>query len=162
MIGRSDAGKIEVFLVTIDIVSLCSELIEEAKLVENHSHHFKLIHNQDFCFIRSDEKLLRQALSNLISNAIKYSEENTTVTIEIEDRLDDIAVRVNDEGIGIVADDFNLIFEPFHRGKNVGNISGTGLGLSIVKRSMDLIKGSIEWSSNKENGTQFTICIPKS
>jgi PAS domain S-box-containing protein len=162
MIGRSDAGKVEVFPVTIDLVSLCYELIEEAKLVENHSHQFKLIHNQDYCFIRSDEKLLRQALSNLISNAIKYSDEKTTVTIEIDDKLNEVIVKVSDEGIGIVADDFNHIFEPFHRGQNVGSISGTGLGLSIVKRSIDLIKGSIHWSSNNGNGTQFTISIPKS
>jgi signal transduction histidine kinase len=67
---------------------------------------------------------------------------------------------IGDEGIGIPGEDQDILFEPFHRGKNIGNISGTGLGMSIIRKLVDLHGGDVYCKSKINQGTKFTIKIP--
>ncbi|KAB1990006.1 sensor histidine kinase, partial [Haemophilus parainfluenzae] len=71
-----------------------------------------------------------------------------------------LTLQVQDEGIGIPAEDKRHLFEPFHRGRNVSNIPGTGLGLSIVKQFVDLQGGTIAVNSKVDQGSTFIVRLP--
>lgn len=107
-----------------------------------------------------DKKLLRQLLSNLLVNAIKYSPHGGTIQFALTCQGDEAVFQIQDQGIGIPKDDQAHVFEFFHRGRNVGTISGTGLGLAIVKKCVDLHGGQITLHSDVGVGTQFTVTLP--
>ena len=111
-----------------------------------------------------DEKLLRQIITNLITNAIKYSHQNTTiefkVTVDFRVSSPNVSFVISDRGIGIPEEDLEHLFSAFHRGKNVGILPGTGLGLSIVKNCIDIHNGTIVVNSKLNVGTEFTVTLP--
>lgn len=107
-----------------------------------------------------DEKLLRHILSNLISNAIKYSPNDSTIQFRLTCCEGNAIFQIQDQGIGIYPEDQERLFESFHRGTNVGTIQGTGLGLTIVKQCVDLHGGQITVSSIIGKGTTFTVTLP--
>jgi signal transduction histidine kinase len=110
--------------------------------------------------IHSDVRILRNILFNLISNASKYSEVNKP--IKVEGFLDgkSVGFAIRDEGIGIPFEDQKHMFDRFFRASNAGNVQGTGLGLNIVKRYVELLEGSISFSSEYGKGSVFTVIIP--
>jgi signal transduction histidine kinase len=107
-----------------------------------------------------DRKLLRQLLSNLLVNAIKYSPSGGTIQFELAGQGDEVIFQIQDQGIGIPKEDLPRLFEFFHRGKNVGAIAGTGLGLAIVKKCVDLHGGRISVDSEVGVGTLFKVTLP--
>lgn len=107
-----------------------------------------------------DPKLMRQALMNLLHNAVKYSAQKTTVRLHVQFADDGVQVSVTDEGIGIPEEDQRHLFEAFHRATNVGNTPGTGIGLVIVKQVVDLHGGSLSVTSQINIGTTFTVHLP--
>jgi signal transduction histidine kinase len=107
-----------------------------------------------------DRKLLRRALMNLISNALKYSDPGSRIGVRLAHDDKALLITVEDSGIGILDADREQLFEPFHRGGNVENISGTGLGLAIVKQVVDLHGGAIAVESAVRKGSRFTITLP--
>ena len=110
--------------------------------------------------IHSDKKLIRNIIINLISNAIKFSEENKTIKIRTFVNNGKVEIAIKDEGIGIGEDDQEHLFDSFFRAANATNIQGTGLGLHIVKRYADLLGGSVNLKSTLDVGTTITIVIP--
>jgi PAS domain S-box-containing protein len=107
-----------------------------------------------------DASLLRKILVNLLSNASKYSAENTVVHVQATGRAGQLTLVVQDEGVGISAEDQARLFERFFRARNVTNVPGTGLGLYIVGRYVELLGGTISLASELDKGTTVTICIP--
>ncbi|MGV2830650.1 sensor histidine kinase [Myxosarcina sp. GI1(2024)] len=103
---------------------------------------------------------MHSILVNLLSNAVKYSPEGEKVDFEIKLQAESVIFTVKDRGIGIPLQDQAHLFEPFHRGENVGKIDGTGLGLAIVKRCVELQGGNITWESFPQTGTTFLVSIP--
>ncbi|NJO86043.1 MAG: sensor histidine kinase [Synechococcaceae cyanobacterium RM1_1_27] len=97
---------------------------------------------------------------NLLSNAMKYSQPHQIVELRLKAHTDQILLEVMDQGIGIPEQDHPYLFDPFHRGRNVGTIPGTGLGLTIIKRLIDLLAGSIEVESQLGVGTTFRVRLP--
>jgi two-component system, OmpR family, sensor histidine kinase VicK len=104
--------------------------------------------------------LMRQIISNLVSNALKYSPSDKLIQIKLSCDAGSAICRVSDEGIGIPLGDLPRLFEPFHRGANVGAISGTGLGLSIAKEAVEKHGGTMSVESEVGKGTTFTVMIP--
>jgi signal transduction histidine kinase len=104
--------------------------------------------------------MVKNILINLISNAVKFSDENAAIAIK--SNVDDgkAVIAVKDEGIGISDEDQEHLFSSFFRGKNAINIQGTGLGLHIVKRYLDLMGGDVELKSKLGAGTTITVTIP--
>jgi signal transduction histidine kinase len=98
----------------------------------------------------------RSALGNLIDNAIKFTPENGTIKLGVQQTREHIEVVVQDSGIGIPADDLPYVFERFHRGRNAVNYDGSGLGLAIVKVLMERQKGKIRVESGSW-GTRFAL-----
>ena len=107
-----------------------------------------------------DPGLLKNVLINLISNALKFSPENSTVDIVSENKESMIYLSVTDKGMGISREDQEHLFERFFRGTNATNIQGTGLGLHIVSRYLQLMKGNIRCESVLNKGTSFHIEVP--
>jgi signal transduction histidine kinase len=103
---------------------------------------------------------MRQVISNVVTNALKYSNEETKVVVDLLYDKKDIRLTIHDEGIGIPEEDLKRIFEPFHRAKNVGSISGTGLGLSISKQAIESHQGTIAIDTEVGKGTKITILVP--
>ncbi|MBW4577547.1 MAG: GAF domain-containing protein [Aphanothece sp. CMT-3BRIN-NPC111] len=163
LINRAEAGKLEFNPSWIDLVEFCHNLVEEQELgiTTNHIISLQIDCNKVLstnAYI--DEKLLRQILSNLLSNAIKYSPSGSKVHFDLAWMDGSVVFQISDEGIGIPPEDFQHLFELFHRGKNVGTISGTGLGLAIVKKCVDIHQGKIDVKSEVGTGTTFTVTIP--
>jgi signal transduction histidine kinase len=94
---------------------------------------------------------------NLISNAIKFSFEDSVINVSSEVTDTEIFICVRDQGLGIPEDDRKHLFERFFRAQNVTNIQGTGLGLHIVSKYVELLNGQIEVESELEKGTNFNI-----
>ena len=104
-----------------------------------------------------DAHLVRHILLNLLSNALKYSPQDSPVICTAFADDEQLCVTVRDRGIGIPPTDLPLLFQTFHRGTNVGNIQGTGIGLHIVKECVDLHQGRIEVESEPGQGTCFRV-----
>lgn len=114
----------------------------------------------DECLISGDKDLLYQAWINLISNAVKYTDNGGKIKIYLKQN-DNITVSISDNGIGMSQDEAEKVFQRFYKVDKARNSSGTGLGLSIVKKIVELHKGYIEMTSSIGNGTVFTVTLLK-
>ncbi|MGI4742421.1 MAG: ATP-binding protein [Janthinobacterium lividum] len=110
--------------------------------------------------IRLDASLLRKILLNLLTNALKYSGENSVVTLRAECRDNQLTIRVADQGVGISPADQAHLFERFFRARSAAQVPGTGLGLYIIARYLELMGGHITLTSELGVGTTFTVTIP--
>ncbi|MDP4191374.1 MAG: ATP-binding protein [Bacteroidota bacterium] len=159
-ISRTETGKVTFRPENINFYNLCCEVIENVKLRKLENHEIFFSYNSPEHFLMADEKLLKQILLNLLVNSVKYSPNGGQIKF-IVDINDNIAsIEIADQGIGIPEENIDLLFEPFIRAENVGNIPGTGLGLSIVKRSVEMHNGNIKLKSKVNEGTTFYINIP--
>jgi two-component system, OmpR family, sensor kinase len=107
-----------------------------------------------------DAKLLFQMFSNLISNAIKYSDDGRRIDVTADVEFQQIVVTVQDQGIGIPTKDLAHVFGRYSRGSNVSGIVGTGVGLYLVKMVVDLHGGSVAVESKEGAGSCFTVRLP--
>ena len=155
-LSKIEEGKVEATFILFDIKSLIEEVIDEMKGILKDG---QLINYNHFgnSKINLDPKLFRNVLINLISNAIKFSEENKI--IEIETHVEDLIFKlsVKDNGIGISEEDKEHLFQRFFRGQNATNIQGTGLGLNIIASYVEHMSGKISVESKLEVGTKFII-----
>ena len=155
---------IQLQLKPLDLVYLCHSLIAEVQLADKNQHPITFSY-QGSVFSGNalpllDEKLIRQLLGNLLSNALKYSPRGNTVEFSLTCGSQTISLQVKDHGIGIPQSDLPHLFDFFYRGANVNAIPGTGLGLSIVKRCVDLHSGEVTVDSTVGQGTTFTVILP--
>ncbi len=154
---RLEAGKVIVRPEELDLVRLSEDITEEMQLIAKQNQHIVYQHTGTTGMIRLDANLLKNSIINLISNAIKYSGENTFIEFNTEINDYSCIITVKDNGIGIPEEEQKNLFEPFFRAHNTGNIPGTGLGLNIVKRYVKLMKGKVLFESKQHIGTTFTL-----
>ena len=165
LIGKAEAGKLEFNPKPLDIVQFCGSLVKEMQLSTPYppdkSNHTITFCTQGQCTNACmDEKLLRHILSNLLSNALKYSPQGGAIRFDLICQQGEAIFHVQDEGIGIPIADQAQLFNVFHRASNVNTILGTGLGLAIVKKSIDLHGGRVTFTSEVGVGTTFKVTIP--
>ena len=161
LIGKAEAGKLEFQPAPMNLDKFCTDLVEELQQGKSSSQHtITFVKRGHYTTSLMDEKLLRHILSNLISNAIKYSLPSSNIYFEVNCQEEEAIFIIKDSGIGIPKEDQQRLFESFHRAKNVGTIPGTGLGLAIVKKSLDLHNGKITVDSNVGGGTTFIVRLP--
>jgi signal transduction histidine kinase len=116
--------------------------------------------------VAADGAALRRSIQNLLSNAMKYESKRRWIGIRAHSGLnangEEVRVIVEDQGIGIAADEIPHIFEPFFRGRDVAEaqIHGNGLGLSLVKQVVEAHHGTISVESEPGKGSTFTLCLP--
>ncbi|MCX6943626.1 MAG: HAMP domain-containing sensor histidine kinase [Opitutales bacterium] len=161
LFNRTGSGRLEVRYAPLDLRKLAGVLLSEVDLADQHQHRFVLEANGTLNEFSSDPNLLQHILTNLLSNAARYSHPGTTITLRLT--ITDLAAEfvVTDQGIGILAADLGRLFQPFVRGSNVGAIPGTGLGLSIVQRLVTLLSGTIHVDSTPGQGSVFTVRLPR-
>jgi PAS domain S-box-containing protein len=158
--GKSEAGKIQLIVTRIKVKEFLEKIIEDVGHATKGTHFINLKLEGEIVEIETDEKLLRNVLINLLTNAIKYSAEKNMVRLEVEATRYIIKFKVIDQGMGIPQEDIERVFEAFVRGRGVDGIQGTGLGLSIVKKAIELLQGKIEIESEVERGTTVMVTIP--
>jgi PAS domain S-box-containing protein len=159
-VGRADARNIPFNPELMDVDLFCRQIVDELNSDPDLKHTIEYVCSTDQKRFAADEKLLLQALTNLLTNAIKYSPEGGIVRLELSSDSEYMQLRISDQGIGIPQNDLPRLFDPFHRAQNVGTIQGTGLGLAIVKRVVEIHKGTIHVESQEGVGTTFTVKIP--
>ncbi|WP_339834511.1 HAMP domain-containing sensor histidine kinase [uncultured Flavobacterium sp.] len=118
---------------------------------------------EDEVYVQSDYSLVSIILSNILSNALKYSYENSTITLKIYIENNTIKCSITDQGIGISEEDKDKIFNAFFRSESLNHpdIKGTGLGLSIVKRLCELLNITINIESELNKGTTIVLSFPE-
>ncbi|RYY48012.1 MAG: PAS domain-containing sensor histidine kinase [Chitinophagaceae bacterium] len=158
-LGKLDEGKVGTTVSVFDLKHFAEETIEEMKGLLKAGQHIGYAYsgpNEITC----DRKLLKNILINLLTNAIKFSDEGKEIRVSIQADASKADITVADQGIGISAEDQAHMFTSFFRGSNAINIAGTGLGLHIVKRYADLMEGSVHLQSELNKGTSITVRIP--
>jgi PAS domain S-box-containing protein len=158
-LGKLEEGKIGIHHHEFNLEELIRETLEEMKPTLKSGQMF-VYENSCQSLIFSDKNLIRNILFNLVSNAIKFSDINSSIHILSKSNEGLTYISVEDEGVGISDEDKEHLFSSFFRGKNVINIQGTGLGLHIVKRYVDLLGGSIDLKSELNKGTTVIFSIP--
>jgi signal transduction histidine kinase len=160
LLGRFEGGRFECRPDDLLLSAWCRRLVDEMYSATGGRCPIELQLDLPDPMVRADEKLLRHILTNLISNAVKYSPMGSPVQVRINQQQSDAVFEVADQGRGIPTADQQRIFEAFHRARNVGQIPGTGLGLVIVKRGVDLHGGKISVTSAEGQGTAFVVRLP--
>jgi len=160
-LGKLEEGKIDVKPESIDIKSLFEDIKEEIKVQLKDGQTIEIRIDGNVNEFTSDARILRNILFNLLSNASKYSDAGKLIIISAIMIDNVLQIHIIDEGIGIPEADKKHMFDRFFRASNSGNIQGTGLGLNIVKRYVELLNGSIQFKSEYQKGTTFTVSIPK-
>ena len=156
---RIEEGMVVPSPAEFDLVHLCIELMEELRTLAKPGQFIDYDHEGTIRTMATDRQMLAHVITNLITNAIKYSPENCTVAMRTIINSGSLTISVSDNGLGIPQEDQQHLFERFFRGSNVLTVQGTGLGLNIVKRYLDLLGGEIAFTSSPGN-TVFTVRIP--
>jgi two-component system, LuxR family, sensor kinase FixL len=158
-LSRLEEGRVSIDPIEFSMVELTTEVIDELSgiLKEKQIINYAVVNDPQKVFL--DKSLIRNIVINLVSNAIKYSNENQEIDITTKIENEVLTLTIQDRGIGIPEEDQEHLFSRFFRAHNATNIAGTGLGLNIVKKYLDLLRGRIEFISN-QNGTIFTVQVP--
>jgi len=158
-LSRLESGSLEFKPTSFCIETLLLEIIDRYKDLELNINFIVEInlHNK---FIDGDKNLIDQIFSNLISNAIKYSDIPAQVTIICHIKDNHVIVTVADNGIGIEDTDLDRLFDKFYRAHNAIGVPGTGIGLYLVKQFAELHNGSINVESRLNAGSKFTLSLP--
>lgn len=147
-----------------DMVKNLKEIIHEYQASEQYIRkHFKLLCSDEPIYLKVDDIKLRQAINNLISNAIKFTPDDGEITLSIEEQQEMVLISVADNGIGIPAKYQDLLFEKFTKARRKGlkGEPSIGLGMSIIKTIVDWHEGKIWFESQENKGTKFYIELPK-
>jgi len=149
-------------LSTFDVVEFCKGVFETFK--ENHPQKKFVFHSScGGLFIEADAVKFESVITNLLSNACKYSEERATISCGISKQDSDVEIVVSDDGVGIEDIDQPLVFQRMFRAPSTAKLrEGTGLGLYLIKKYLELMKGNINLYSKKGQGTSFIVTLPVS
>ena len=148
----------------VDMHQLTLDVIDDLEARITHSKAQVKIDKQKLPTLEADATQMRQLIQNLVSNALKYHHKDVYPIVEITSRpLRDgyWEIMIKDNGIGIEADQINLVFHPFERAGSGALFEGTGMGLAICKKIVDRHCGSIHVVSQPGKGTSFIIMLPE-
>jgi PAS domain S-box-containing protein len=158
-LSKAQSVGLEFNPIPIELSAMCQNIVEDMQLTMS-DHVIEFVNLNTCPEILADPKLISQAVTNLLSNAIIYSPTGRRVWLTVSCARHKVIIQTKDEGIGIPPEDQKHLFEIFHRASNVGSIPGTGLGLAIVKQAVEAHGGTIDVESKVGVGTTFTITFP--
>lgn len=162
--SKTDLNEIKIIKNEIYANKYLKEIFEDLE-IELKSKNRNFIYNDELpdSLISIDRSRINQVINNIITNAVKYSNDGGTIKAEVQDYIDKILISIEDNGIGISESDQPYIFEKFYRAdkhRNM-NIVGSGLGLSIAKHIVEIHGGRIYCLSKLGKGTKISFTIPK-
>lgn len=161
-IDRAEQNQIVTSKTRIDIKSWAKELQELFFSHQKDGRVLNLVLPTEEVFVDINELLLLDVFVNLLDNAFKYSQSCKAPTLHIKVLDKGVLFEVQDEGIGIPAQDQKKLYQLYFRASNVGAITGTGLGLATVKRLVTGVGGSISYVTQMKAGTTFSVYLPQS
>lgn len=161
-LSRIEAGQVELSLGEVNLSDLADQCIGEIVASETaHGLNISTALSSDLQNVRTDEKILRQILLNLLSNAAKYSGPDCTISVSGERADDTVLIRVVDDGIGMAPELLATVFEPFQRARtHIDTTDGFGLGLPIAKALSEQLGGSLDLRSEVNRGTEAIVRLP--
>lgn len=159
-LGKLDEGKVNVVYNEVDVKAFLEELVNDMEPLRKSNQPITFHFRGEEKEVGIDKKLLQGIVLNLISNAIKYSSNNAPIVVTASVQKKNMILQVIDHGIGIPKEEQHHIFERFYRANNATNIEGSGLGLNIVQKYVHLLNGTIEFDSEVNKGTTFTVTLP--
>lgn len=159
-IEKFEEDKVKVTFTAVDIPSYIRNVVFEMELLKKEGQTIEYQHSGEKEIINLDSKLLWSIVTNLISNALKYSKESSKIKVKSKIFDNSLKLTVSDSGIGIPPEEHKHIFERFYRARNATNFEGTGLGLHIVQKYVHLMKGTIAFESKLNGGTDFIVILP--
>lgn len=149
---------------SVDVNKIIDQvLVQYEVMAHQHKVHLLRAPQEKVPQVWVDESYLRQALVNLVDNAIKYSRSSGTVTVSVKEAKDgSVEVAVHDQGIGIADADQTQLFQEFFRGTEAREVAheGTGLGLVLVQHIIEEFGGEVRVESHVHHGSTFTMCLP--
>lgn len=157
-LARSEVGKLDVNPEMVAVEPFCRQIL--ADLEAGLSPRLILIAPDPTAKAFWDKALVRSLLTNLITNALKYSQDPSPVTVTLRPQRDHMVITVCDHGRGIPATERQAVQEAFIRGSNVGDIPGTGLGLAVVNTCVTVHRGDWAITSTDGGGTTVTVTLP--
>ncbi len=162
-LARSETGQAQLHFEPVDLPALAEEVSERLSVLAEERGQTLETRADGPVIVPGDRPALRQALSNLVDNAIKYSPEATRVLVRVGRDRDRAWVEVKDEGPGIPEEDRERIFERFYRidSSRSREMGGTGLGLSLVKGIAEAHAGHVELETGKGRGSLFRLVLPR-
>ena len=164
-LSKIEAGDMEMEYSDFNIRDVFTELMEyySLELLKRGKSDISLDYSipEGDMIIHSDAIRIKQALSNLLDNALKYTPHGGTVKVIVDEDTDQVMVSVNDDGIGISRDDLPNIFKRFYRGDSSRSQSGSGLGLSLVHSIVQAHRGRVEVESSLGRGSTFKVQLPR-
>jgi signal transduction histidine kinase len=162
-LARLDAGQEALDITNCEMRTLAQAVVADlARPLAERQQHVEIAIASDAEVIRGDAAKLHDALRNLVSNAVTYAPEQTTVWIDVARADGHIAISVSDEGPGIPDEDLSRVFERFYRvdKSRARDPGGTGLGLAIVRHLVELHGGAVRAENRVEGGARFTVTLP--
>lgn len=160
--SRLISGREQIQIEFFDLSLLCAELANTYRLLtEAKGLAFKFKCDPTLGHVASDRMRVKRIAQNLLSNALKYTDAGQICLTVRANTPEELAIIVEDTGIGIAPDELNRIFEEFHRISPRADIRGAGLGLPITKRLVELLDGRIEVSSTVGQGSRFEVILPR-
>jgi two-component system sensor histidine kinase VicK len=159
-LSRIDSDQVALEMDVVDLVALLRLAIRQGQiLAEQKEQNIRFTPPDSVCFIEANAARINQVISNIISNAVKYSPENTVIKISMEITEKYYRVFIKDQGMGIPAESLNRVFERFYRVDKARSRAqgGTGLGLAIVKEIMEEHGGRVYASSQPGQGTTMVL-----
>lgn len=158
-LGKLEEGLIQAKSESFLLDEFMNAFVNEMQEIAANGQEIKL-HYKGKSELTTDKTLLKKILLNLVSNAIKFSPEESVIDIMVHHQDNQVSISVKDCGIGISDEDKEHLFERFFRARNAANIQGTGLGLHIVSKYLELMNGDITLNSQLGEGCTFTILVP--
>jgi signal transduction histidine kinase len=159
--ARLEQGAVALEPEYLDVRTLLSEIVADHQiLAKQRRQWFALDAPADTMKVSADRSRLRQALSNLVGNAIKYAPSGTPINVRAERQNGLFRIAVSDHGPGIPPEERGHMFEKFFRGRGVGSTPGAGLGLSIARSLVVLHGGTLDYEDTPGGGSTFVVCLP--
>ncbi len=147
---------------SFDLHNLVTQVAERfASRAEQAGRKFNLLLPDHEIPLWGSRQQIQRTLENLLENALKFTQADGSITLEVGQNVQDVILKISDTGIGILPDDLPYLFQRFHRGHNSSEFSGNGLGLAIARAIVKLHEGTIEVQSAGEGkGSTFSIRLP--
>jgi len=160
-LGRAESGRMENAPDAIGVARLVETVVEELSPLRGLSQEIKTEIVPSDLSARLDPRIVKAVLANLLSNALRFSPSDGTVTISVRLAENAVEFSVDDQGAGIPPAELDRVWEPFERGSNALGIPGSGLGLAIVRRCMELVGGTALHGPNPGGrGVRATASFP--
>jgi signal transduction histidine kinase len=159
-LSRIESGAIELHPEAVDVVAAVAEAADSVR-AQVTARAVELTLPSERLQVECDKRSLVRIASNLLDNAVKYSPEGATVTVEARSEGELVAISVRDQGPGIAPEDLPRVFERFYKADASRSNDGVGLGLAIVKHLVRAHRGTVVAETQPTGGSTFTVRLPR-